>query len=393
MGEEVPQSPIAIVIDPLSNPTVLYQNVAKELAPSSSILTRFHAGYFRISLSFGSQVLLWKTLSQHIDETRAIHNILHTQTLPTITFLLLWWLTLCTLSLLSCLYILRCIFHFRLVKAEFWHHMGVNYLFTPWISWLLLLQSIPFQHLKIFPYSWWIFVIPVVMLDVKVYGQWFTTEKRFLSMVANPSSQISVIGNLVGAWVAAQMGWKESGVCMFTLGLTHYLVVFITLYQRLSGSNQVPARLRPVFFLFVAAPSAASLAWSSISGSFDTPCKMLFYLSLFLFTSLICRPTLFKKSMKKFNVAWWAYSFPLTFLALASAEYAQEVKGAVANGLMLILSALSVLVFLVVMVFSAINTDVLLREKDPAGLDSSGDQLMYEYKTFNFLDHLVLGDI
>jgi hypothetical protein len=30
------------------------------------------------------------------------------------------------------------------VKAEFLHHVGVNYLFAPWISWLLLLQSSPF---------------------------------------------------------------------------------------------------------------------------------------------------------------------------------------------------------------------------------------------------------
>lgn len=39
------------------------------------------------------------------------------------------------------------------------------------------------------------------------------------------------------------------------------------------------------------------------------------------------RPTLLKRSMRRFNVAWWAYSFPLTLLALASTEHAQEVKG------------------------------------------------------------------
>jgi hypothetical protein len=45
--------------------------------------------------------------------------------------------------------------------------------------------------------------------------------------------------------------------------------------------------LRPVFFLFFAAPSVASLARDSISGSFDNPAKMLFFLSLFLFLSLV----------------------------------------------------------------------------------------------------------
>ncbi|KAK6124504.1 hypothetical protein DH2020_041757 [Rehmannia glutinosa] len=282
-------------------------------------------------------------------------------------FLLLWWLSFCTLILLSSLYILRCVFHFRQVKAEFLHHVGVNFLFIPWISWLLLLQAMPSTRLMNFPCKilTWVFVIPVVVLDIKIYGQWFTTEKRFLSMVANPTSQLSVIGNLVGAWAAARMGWKESAVSIFTLGLAHYLVVFITLYQRLSGANRFPAMLRPDFFLFVAAPSMASLGWSSISGSFGMPCKMLFFLSLFLFTSLICRPALFRKSMKRFNIAWWAYSFPLTFLALASVEYAAQVKDMVASTLMLILSALSVLVFIGIMLFTAANTDTLLRENEP----------------------------
>ncbi|PKI70555.1 hypothetical protein CRG98_009060 [Punica granatum] len=192
-----------------------------------SILTRLHAGYFRISLSLASQALLLKMLTQP-----AAAQVL-----------------------LSALYALRCCFHFQLVKAEFFHHVGVNYLFAPWISWLVLLLSSPTAISEIkAPYLalWWAFAIPVVLLDVKIYGQWFTTEKRFLSMVANPTSLISVIGNL-----------------------------------RLSGGDRLPAMLRPVFFLFFAAPSMASLAWNSISGTFDTGSKMLFFLSLFLFASLV----------------------------------------------------------------------------------------------------------
>ncbi|CAA2993793.1 S-type anion channel SLAH1-like [Olea europaea subsp. europaea] len=358
---ELAKSSIQIVTDPQQGDG----DSGKKSPPS--IFTRLHAGYFRISLSFGGQVLLWKTLSEHVYETQAIHFILHIHTFPSMAFLLLWWLSLCILILLSVLYIFKCIFYFNLVKAEFLHHVGVNYHFTPWISWLVFLQTGPFVNENDAPYHilLWVFVVPVVLLDLKIYGQWFTTEKRFLSMVANPTSQISVIGNLVGAWTAARMGWKESAVCIFTLGMAHYLVVFITLYQRLSGANRFPAMLRPVFFLFVAAPSMGSLAWSSISGSFDMPCKMLFFLALFLFSSLICRPALFKKSMKKFNITWWAYSFPLTFLALASAEYAQQVKGVVASAIMLIISAISVLVFLGILIITAVNTDSLLCENDP----------------------------
>ncbi|KAF7851053.1 hypothetical protein BT93_L4676 [Corymbia citriodora subsp. variegata] len=330
------------------------------------LLSKIHAGYFRISLSLCSQALLWRSLSEPIADTHStIRHIFHV--VPSTAFLLLWSLALFTLALLSLVYVLRCLFHFEMVKSEFLHHIGVNYLFAPWISWLLLLQSCPFIAQKTTPYHvlWWIFVVPVVALDIKIYGQWFTKGKRFLSTVANPTCQLSVIGNLVGARAAGQMGWKESAICMFSIGMMHYLVIFVTLYQRLAGNKGLPVNLRPVFFLFIATPSMASLAWYSISGSFDDSAKMLFFLSLFLFVSLVTRPMLFKKSMRKYNIGWWAFSFPLTALALASVEYAREVKGGFAHGLMLVLSSLSVLVSLSLMVLTAANTNVLLSAGPP----------------------------
>ncbi|GAB4826554.1 hypothetical protein Ancab_033448 [Ancistrocladus abbreviatus] len=368
------QPPIQLVID--SSTAAPKSNPSRSSAPSkrslSSILARLHAGYFRITLSLGAQALLWKSLRQptSTDDDHDLNSpLLKIFTfLPSSAYLLLWCISLSILISLSFFYLLRCCFHFHLVKAEFMHHVGVNYLFAPWTSYLILLQSAPVLIApKTVSYLvlWWLFAFPIMALDVMIYGQWFTTERRFLSMAANPTSQISLLGNLVGAWAAAEMEWKESAVCMFSLGMAHYLVLFVTLYQRLSGSNRLPAMLRPVFFLFFAVPSMASLAWSSISGSYDAASKMLFFLSLFLFTSLACRPNLFKKSMRKFNVAWWAYSFPLTFLALAAAQYAQEVEGHAAPILMIALSGLSFLVFLGLMLFTVLNVTKLLRENDP----------------------------
>ncbi|KAI3823856.1 hypothetical protein L1987_05302 [Smallanthus sonchifolius] len=345
----------------------------KQLKPS--ILVNINASYFRICISRGGQALLWKTLSEKTDISPTNDNL--SIKLPSTAFFLIWCLSLCILVCLSTLYTMRCIFHFNMVKAEFKHHVGVNYLFAPWISWLLLLQSAPsfvFRNKYSYGYVWWLLIIPVVGLDVKAYGQWFTTEKRFLSTVANPTSQLSVIGNFVGAHAAIKMGWRETGTCLFTLGLAHYMVVFITLYQRLSGSNHLPSRLRPVFFQFVATPSMASLAWKSINGSFDTQCKMLFFLSLFLFISLASRPMLFKKSVKEFSVAWWAFSYPLTFLALASTAYAQHVKSLTATGLAAVVSAFSVLVFLLLLGFSTLKIDLLLNNPILKFSDDSGSK-------------------
>ncbi|KAG7037885.1 S-type anion channel SLAH1, partial [Cucurbita argyrosperma subsp. argyrosperma] len=320
-----------------------------------AMLRKFHAGYFRIGMSISGQALIWAMLAEEN------HGPIHRTVL-----LVLWSLAFFILFLLSLLYLLRCVFHFPLVQCEFFHHVGVNYLFAPWISWFLLLQSMPFLDTPNFVYMilWCAFAIPVVILDVKIYGQWFTEGRRFLCIVANPTSQLSVIGNLVGAQAAAKMGWKESALCFFSLGIVHYLVLFVTLYQRFSGANRLPSMLRPVFFLHIAAPSVASVAWESINGGFDMTSKMLFFLSLFIFMALACRPFLFRRAMKRFNIAWWAFSFPLSALALASVEYHRHIQTLPSKLLMLLLLALSVLVALLLFLITLLNSDVLLLDDD-----------------------------
>ncbi|CAM0144439.1 unnamed protein product [Urochloa decumbens] len=261
--------------------------------PPWAMVTRFHAGYFRISLALSGQALLWRTLTSDKPSSSYLPQMAAVRSLPSAAFLLLWSLALLALLLLLLLYAARCLLRFAAVRAEFRHHVAMNYLFAPWISCLLLLQSAPFFFLRpdAAPYRllWCAFSLPILALDVKIYGQWFTRGRKFLSMVANPASHITVIGNLVTARAAARMGWHEGAVAIFAVGAAHYLVLFVTLYQRFLGSDSLPAMLRPVFFLFFAAPSMASLAWDAIASSFDTCCKMLFFVSLFLFASLAAR--------------------------------------------------------------------------------------------------------
>nr|KYP44852.1 hypothetical protein KK1_033658 [Cajanus cajan] len=69
MASQGSESEIELVVDTttsrnsVKNRESTSSMVAKRSIMSlNSILTKFHAGYFRISLSFGGQALLWKTL-------------------------------------------------------------------------------------------------------------------------------------------------------------------------------------------------------------------------------------------------------------------------------------------------------------------------------------------
>ena len=111
--------------------------------------------------------------------------------------------------------------------------------------------------------------------------------QRRLSKVANPTNHLSIVGNFVGALLGASMGLKEGPIFFFAVGLAHYTVLFVTLYQRLPTNETIPEELHPVFFLFVAAPSVASMAWANIQGSFDHGSRIPYFIALFLYLSLV----------------------------------------------------------------------------------------------------------
>jgi tellurite resistance protein TehA-like permease len=135
---------------------------------------------------------------------------------------------------------------------------------------------------------------PLFILELKIYGQWLSGGDRRLSKVANPSTHLSVVGNFVGALVGAKVGWTEAAIFFWAVGLAHYIVLFVTLYQRLPSNLVLPKDLHPVFFLFVAAPSAASVAWMKITGSFDLVSRLVFFIALFLYSSLVVRINFFR---------------------------------------------------------------------------------------------------
>jgi hypothetical protein len=56
---------------------------------------------------------------------------------------------------------------------------------------------------------------------------------RRLSKVATPTNHLVVVGNFLGTLLGAKMGLREVPIFFFAVGVMHYLVLFVTLYQRL----------------------------------------------------------------------------------------------------------------------------------------------------------------
>ncbi|ERN04571.1 S-type anion channel SLAH2 [Amborella trichopoda] len=298
-------------------------------------LLRFPITSFGICLGLSSQAILWKTLS-----VTPSMSFLH---INLTVNLVLWCISLAVTTVIFSVYILKLLFYIEAVRREYYHPIRVNFFFAPWIALMFLALSMPpALSRKLHGSIWYVLMAPIFILELKIYGQWMSGSQRRLSKVANPSNHLSIVGNFVGALLGASLGLKEGPTFFFAVGLAHYIVLFVTLYQRLPTNETLPKDLHPVFFLFVAAPSVASMAWAKIQGDFDYFSKIIYFIALFLYGSLAVRLNFFRGF--RFSLAWWAYTFPMTGAAVATIRYSDKVHHPLTQSLSIILSLVASLV-------------------------------------------------
>lgn len=343
--------PAGRYFDALKGPEVdTLRNSEEPVLPADKkwpFLLRFPIGCFGICLGLGSQTILWKTLS-----SAASMRFLH---VPKVINLMLWCLAVMALLTVFTTYFLKCVFYFEAVRREFYHPVRINFFFAPWIACMFLTLGVPPAVTRsIHPVLWLLFMTPIFVLELKVYGQWLSGGERRLCKVANPSTHLSLVGNFVGSLLAATVGWREVATFFWAVGLAHYIVLFVTLYQRLPSAAVLPEELHPVFFLFIAVPSTASVAWYKIVGDFDLVSRISYFVGLFLYMSLVVRVNFFRGF--RFSVAWWAYTFPMTASAIATIHYSLTVKHPITQGLAVMLSFVSSVTVLSVFLFTILHT-------------------------------------
>ncbi|KAL8544156.1 hypothetical protein ACS0TY_004622 [Phlomoides rotata] len=315
-------------------------------------LLRFPITSFSMCLGVSSQAIMWKALSSSASTSTSYLPIS-----PNIN-LVLWFISVALFLIISLIYSLKIILYFEAVRREYFHPVRVNFFFAPLIVLLFLAHGLPPSVSRTLHSSlWYVLMAPILCLEVKIYGQWMSGGQRRLSKVANPTNHLSIVGNFVGALLGASMGLKEGPIFFFSVGLAHYVVLFVTLYQRLPSNVTLPKELHPVFFLFVAAPSVASMAWTRMQGSFDFGSRIAYFIALFLYGSLAVRVDFFRGF--RFSLAWWAYTFPMTAAAVSTIKYSDAVNTMATKTLVIILCLVATLIVTAMLVTTIIHIFVL----------------------------------
>lgn len=205
--------------------------------------------------------------------------------------------------------------------VEEWHH-PVRLAFFPatTISLLLLATFLHEDHHALANGIWIVGAAGQGILTLVVISAWISA-RAFGPGHLSPAWFIPAVGNVVVPLAGVPLGHAEAAWYFFSVGLIFWIVLLTLVFNRLIFHDPLPGKLRPTLVILIAPPAVASLAWLQLNGGvLDAPARILLNLGYF-FTALVAIqvPQLLKLP---FALSFWALSFPLAAMTVASFRFA-----------------------------------------------------------------------
>lgn len=189
--------------------------------------------------------------------------------------------------------------------------------FFPAISISLLLLSIAFMDLLPgFSQTLWVIGTMVhFIFSVAIISIWIRHPLLEINHIS-PAWFIPVVGNILVPIAGVVYAPVEIFWFFFSIGLVFWIALFTILFYRLLFHNPLPERLLPTLFILIAPPAVGFVSYVKLTGTFDPMARILYYFGLFVFILMI--PQLRMLSRIKYYLSWWAYTFPLAALSIAT---------------------------------------------------------------------------
>ena len=201
------------------------------------------------------------------------------------------------------------------VLAEFRHPVKQAFVPTFSISLILLsiayLQTAPDWSLQL----WSIGAVLHLGLTLYVLSSWIH-HTRYEIAHLNPAWFIPVVGNILAPIAGMQHAAPEISWFFFSLGLFFWPVLTAIIFYRLIFHAALPERLLPTLFIFIAPPAGGFISWFNLNGEIDAFARILYSIALVFTLLLFSQVNHFRRI--PFFLSWWAYSFPVAAITIAS---------------------------------------------------------------------------
>lgn len=130
-----------------------------------------------------------------------------------------------------------------------------------------------------------------------------------------------------------------------------WLVLLVIAFNRIIFHSPLPEKLLPTLFILIAPPAVGFLSYLRLNGELDAAAQFLYNFALF--TTLLLFSQLPRFLRLPFFLSWWAYTFPLAAMSVASQAMAQATGTAFYGHVGLVLLLLLSLLILLLLVKTA----------------------------------------
>ena len=212
------------------------------------------------------------------------------------------------------MYGLKAILFFEEVKKDFQHRIRVNFFSAISISFLLLSIAFyaywPFLSLIL----WWIGLILHTYLMLHTISFWI--QHNFEIHFFNPAWFIPVVGNILIPIIGVDLLPKAISYIYFSIGFFFWIILFTIFLYRVIFHDQLPAKFLPTLFILIAPPAVGFIAYIRIAQSWDNFAIFMLFIAYFFVILIMFLWKSFHQL--KFFISWWAFTFPLDAIAIAS---------------------------------------------------------------------------
>ncbi|MEZ5839567.1 MAG: SLAC1 anion channel family protein [Hyphomicrobiales bacterium] len=239
-----------------------------------------------------------------------------------------------------------------------WHH-PVRMAFFPTASISIILlatAAMPFSAKVAF--VWWTIGATLHLIGtLSVVSAWIG-HRAFETPHLNPAWFIPAVGNALVPIAGVPLGFPEISWFFFSVGMLFWIVLLTLVFNRLIFHTPLPERLFPTLVILVAPPAVGFVAYMRLAGELDSFARILYYggVAFFLVVALQL-PRLLKLP---FALSWWALSFPIAAITVATLLYAEKVGSA---GLQTFGIGLFIFLVLAILVLAARTTKAILAHK------------------------------
>ena len=211
-------------------------------------------------------------------------------------------------------YALKIIKYTQMVKDELSHPVRINFFAAISISFILISMIVKNINDNV---AFVLFIIGALLhLFFTFYTLRFWITQNVEILHSNPAWFIPIVGNLIVP--IGGVGFVDNAILLFyfSVGIFFWIIMLSIILNRIIFHHQFAQKFMPTLFILIAPPSIGLLSYFKLTGSLDMFAHILFNLGLFFTLLLIFMYQSFLHI--KFFISWWAFTFPLATIALAS---------------------------------------------------------------------------